>query len=342
MPTPPVACERVVVIGASAGGLEVVREIVRGLPRDFPAAVALVVHISPTAPGLLPIILTRAGVLPCVYATEGEPLECAHLYIAPPNRHLLLRAGRLMLDDGPRENGFRPAIDPLFRSAANAFDGHVIGVILSGAMDDGTAGLAAIQERGGATVVQNPDTAIAPSMPQSALRNVRIDCVADPAKLANVLVRLVQQSLDPPPATAEAATAVDPATMTRGEFGSTNSPTARPDNGSPPRCPDCGGPMREVTDAHVMRYRCHEGHMYTAGSLLAKQVEQNSTILRQATSALHEQAALGRRVADRAEARGDRNFADFVRRTVVRVEERARRLNELLRESESDPEIDIT
>lgn len=342
MPDPSAPCSELVVIGASAGGLEVVRGIVSGLPPDFPAAVGIVIHIAPTGPGLLPAILRRAGRLPVAYATDGKPLECGHVYVAPPNRHFLVRAGRARLGSGPRENGFRPAIDPLFRSAAESYGPHVIGVICSGAMDDGTAGLEAIKRANGWAVVQNPETALVPSMPRSAMHNVPIDCVLDAPAIAPELVRLVPAPRPAPNSAADPAGAFPADLLDMAADVGFAEGFDRSEEDPAPRCPDCGGPMHEVPDAHVLRYRCHEGHGYAAGSLFAKQVDQNGMAIRQLVSALRERAALGHRMADRAARRGDREFADFVLRTVARVEQRAERLSEELQESESDPEIDIT
>src|SRR5215831_10539902 len=160
----------IIVIGASTGGLEAFKQIVRALPQDLAAAVFIVWHISPEAPSILPGILTRAGKLPAHHGVDGEPIRHGRIYIAPPDYHLMLEATHLRLTHSPKENRFRPAVDPLFRSAAYAFGPRVIGVVLSGALDDGTAGLWAVKDRGGLAVVQDPQDACIASMPQSALR----------------------------------------------------------------------------------------------------------------------------------------------------------------------------
>src|SRR5919202_4143414 len=189
---PAMAGHDVIVVGASAGGLEALREVVATLPPALPAAVCVVWHMSAESPGLLPEILERAGPLPAAHPEDGEPLQPGRIAVAPPDRHLLLEPGYVRLTRGPKENHFRPAIDPLFRSAAAAYGPRVIGVVLSGALDDGTAGLWTIKDRGGLAVVQDPDDALFAAMPRSALENVDVDARRPVAELGPVLAVLAQ------------------------------------------------------------------------------------------------------------------------------------------------------
>ena len=161
----PTRIRHVVVIGASAGGIEALRTMVAALPRDFPAPVCVVVHTSPEGPGMLDGILARAGVLPATNARNHERLHPGHIYVAPPDFHLILEPGLLRVTKGPRENRFRPAIDPLFRSAAQVYGPQTIGVILTGGLDDGADGLWAVKRLGGTAIVQDPAEALFPSMP---------------------------------------------------------------------------------------------------------------------------------------------------------------------------------
>ncbi|HEX8116560.1 MAG TPA: chemotaxis protein CheB, partial [Pyrinomonadaceae bacterium] len=168
--------KEIVVVGASTGGIDALKALAGGLPRDFKAAVLVVLHTAPYGLGILPEILERAGPLPASNARDWEQLRPGHIYIAPPDYHLLVeRSGYARVTQGPKENRFRPAVDPLFRSAAYAFGPRVVGVVLTGWLDDGTAGLHAVKKRGGATVVQHPDDALAPSMPLNALKHVEVD-----------------------------------------------------------------------------------------------------------------------------------------------------------------------
>ena len=184
----------VVVVGASAGGVEALAALAHALPAVFGAPILVVLHVPPTGTSVLPGILSRAGRLPAVHARDGETVEAGHIYVAPPDSHLLISGRLLQLTRGPRENGHRPAIDPLFRSAAASHKRRAAGVVLSGTLDDGTAGLFAIKQGGGATLVQDPAEALYGAMPASAIAYVQPDYVLPTAELADVLVRLTGAS----------------------------------------------------------------------------------------------------------------------------------------------------
>src|SRR4051794_36847658 len=185
----------IVVVGASAGGVEALRAVASRLPADLPASLFVVLHVAPVATSVLPKILANAGPLRAVHAEDGEPIERGKVYVAPPDRHLLLEPDRIRVTHGPRENGHRPAIDPLFRTAAASFGARVTGVVLSGVLDDGTAGLGAIKQRGGATLVQHPEDALYPMMPTSAIEGVRPDRVLTAADLAGAIAELATTPL---------------------------------------------------------------------------------------------------------------------------------------------------
>src|SRR5262249_2475817 len=185
----------IVVVGASAGGVEPLTKLVAGLPRDLPAAVFVVVHLPATTRSFLPNILSRAGALVAVHPEDGAPIRPGHVYVAPPNHHLLVEPGRMRLLAGPRVNRVRPAADPLFRSAARAYGERVTGGVLSGTQDDGAAGLAAIKERGGVAIVQDPADALFSGMPCSALERAPVDRCARAPELADVIMELVAQPL---------------------------------------------------------------------------------------------------------------------------------------------------
>ena len=180
-----------VVVGASAGGVEVLRQLAAGLPADLPACVLVVLHVSPTAASVLPGILDRAGPLPATHARDGSALEHARIYVAPPDFHLVVDDSAVRLEHGPPEHGHRPAVDALFRSAASVFGERVVGVVLSGALDDGALGLAAVKAGGGVTVAQDPEDAMYPSMPRSAIIRAGADHVVTAADLAELVRRLV-------------------------------------------------------------------------------------------------------------------------------------------------------
>jgi two-component system chemotaxis response regulator CheB len=183
----------VVTVGASAGGARALTELVRGLPAELPASLLVAQHTSPAAPAVLPVILSRAGRLPASAAVDGEPLERGHIYVAPPDHHLLVGDDRLIVTRGPRENGHRPAVDPLFRSAARHYGPRVVAVVLSGTLDDGTAGLTAVKARGGTTIVQEPTDALHRGMPENAIEGDHPDYVAPAAELADLLRKLARR-----------------------------------------------------------------------------------------------------------------------------------------------------
>jgi two-component system chemotaxis response regulator CheB len=181
---------RLVVVGASAGGIEALRTLVAALSADFPAAIAVVLHTAPGSPGVLHEVLGRVGTMPVSSPATGTLIRSGHLYVAPSDYDLLIEPGRLRLTRGPQENRFCPAIDPLFRSAAQVYGPAAIGVVLTGNLDDGTAGLRMIKQLGGVAIAQDPAEAMFPSMPESAIRHVNVDHVARLAEIAPLLVRL--------------------------------------------------------------------------------------------------------------------------------------------------------
>jgi two-component system chemotaxis response regulator CheB len=194
-----VPAQRIVVIGASAGGVEALSEIARGLPAGFAAPIFAVIHVPPNSRSMLPEILSRRGHLPAKHAEDRERYRAGVIYIAPPDRHMLIQRDTIRLVRSPRENRHRPAIDPLFRSAAAAHGAAVIGVVLTGSLDDGTAGLLAIKEQGGIAIVQDPADAIHSSMPQSALENVDVDFKLPVREISRKLVDVVRQKIPASP-----------------------------------------------------------------------------------------------------------------------------------------------
>jgi two-component system chemotaxis response regulator CheB len=260
--------KQLVVIGASAGGVEALRELVRGLPADFPAPIAVVLHTSPQSPGIVHEILARSGELPAVSPRNGELLKPGRIYVAPPDCHLLIEPGRLRVTKGPRENRFRPAIDPLFRTAAQIHGPGAIGVILTGNLDDGTAGLWTIKRLGGIAIVQAPGDAMFPSMPESAIRNVAVDYVVPLPELAPLLVRLTaapvsEKAAGPAPRSLDVEVRIareeDPITAGVTEMGEPSKFA----------CPECHGVLLKIKEGGPIRFRCHTGHAYSSESLLA-------------------------------------------------------------------------
>lgn len=193
----------IVVVGASAGGVEVLRALVAELPPDIAAAAFVVLHVAATGRSILPDILTRAGGPPAAHAEDGERIENGRIYVAPPDRHLLLSQDTVSLGDGPKEHGHRPAVDALFRSAARSHEARVVGVVLSGALDDGAAGLRAIKQHGGLTLVQDPEEARYPAMPRAAIASARPHEILPLAALARVLLESIGVIPGPDPSSDE-------------------------------------------------------------------------------------------------------------------------------------------
>lgn len=288
----------VIVVGASAGGIEALQEVVAGLPGDLSASVLVVVHMPATGGRALERILSRACGLGVKQAKDGEPLEEGRVYVCVGDYHLLVGSGHVHVKAGPRENGHRPAIDPLFRSAAAHYGPRAIGVVLSGTLSDGTAGLFSIRDRGGVTVVQDPKDALYDSMPRSALEYVKPDFVAPAAGIGPILARLVAEEVDGdgPPVNPDLRKEVD--LMAGDDRAAEEEHPGRP---SPWPCPDCNGVLWEIQDGPILRFRCRVGHAWAADALLEQQADGVEGALWMALRALEDRAALSRKLAERAE-----------------------------------------
>ena len=280
----------IVVVGFSAGGIEPLLRLVGALPADFPGAVFVVHHFPPQSVSALPNIIQRSSPLGAAQAVDGEPIVPGRIYVARPDQHLLLTGGRIRLTNGPREQGHRPAIDPLFRSAARTFGPRVAGVILSGTLDDGTVGLIEIKARGGLALVQLPEEAAYPGMAMSALRNVPVDHVAPARELAAILDRLAREDDREP----------DPAVPGTAALRSATA-LGRP---SPMVCPECGGVLFEREQDDFLHFRCHIGHAFSEEALFASQSRALEGVLWSAVRALEEKAELSRRLAEQSGHRG--------------------------------------
>jgi two-component system chemotaxis response regulator CheB len=315
----------VVVIGASTGGVSALLEIAQALPSGFAAPVCIVLHIG-SNPSLLPELLRFRGNNHAVHAEQGQRLSSGTLHVAPPDCHMLVEGDTLRLTHGPKENFARPAIDPLFRSAAQSLGPRVIGVILTGQMDDGTAGLKAIKECGGIAIVQDPRSAMEPEMPRSALENVEVDHCVALDQIAPLLARLVgsQSFAVPPPVPVEVnrEVAINKGAASMEQLEGIADP-------SPLTCPDCGGGLWEMKDPKPLRYRCHTGHAYSALSLARAQQDAAEHALWASVRALAERENLLRRVASIAEATGEHAQAAAGRAQAERLREQIRILREV-------------
>jgi two-component system chemotaxis response regulator CheB len=300
----------IIVVGASAGGVEPLARLVGDLPADLAASVFVVLHMSPQGNTALPQILGRRAELPVVPATDSEKIEPGRVYVAVPDRHLFLEPGVVRVVPGPKENGHRPSIDGLFRTAAAAYGPRVVGVVLSGTRDDGTAGLRTIHRQGGIGLVQDPEEAPFPGMPQSALDHDHPEFVLPVDKIADQLVALTGQ----PPKAERGRDAASEELDTELRWAHPDSTwlPADPALGRPSgfTCPECHGGLWELEDGDMPRYRCRIGHGFSAETLLSTQGSAVEAALWTAYRSLEERAALCQRLADRATTRRARLSAD--------------------------------
>jgi two-component system, chemotaxis family, protein-glutamate methylesterase/glutaminase len=295
---PPPQGRDIIVIGASAGGVEALSALVSELPADLPASLFVVLHMGLGALSRLPEILTRRGPLRATHALHGEELEHRRIYVAPPDMHLILRPGYMHVVRSAKENGNRPSVDTLFRSAASVYGPRVIGVVLSGYMDCGTAGLMSIKARGGVALAQDPADANVPDMPASAIEHADVDHIAPLTGLSKLLVRLAHEPPNPWPE---------------------NLPNALKEfEGEEPGvpveivCPSCQGSLTESNLGNFAIFRCHVGHAFSLDALAAEQAQALEQALWAAARALEESAALADRIARRSVPDMRRKFEEKV------------------------------
>lgn len=267
------AINKVVVIGTSAGGLSALKELIIQLNKKFPLPILLVKHISADATGSVILdVLNKQSKIVCQYAKNGEKLKAGHLYMAPSNHHLMIDGDqKILITKGAQENRSRPAIDPLFRSAAVAFGNGVIGILLTGYLDDGTSGMKVIKRCGGICIVQDPKDADYPDMPKNALNNVEVDYCLPISEMGALLYQLIPQNLEKRKAVPEdILIEAKIAERVLSDLGSVNALGDQ----VPFNCPGCGGVLWKVNEDSDMRFRCHTGHAYTSSSLLAEQTKK--------------------------------------------------------------------
>ncbi|OBI22299.1 protein-glutamate methylesterase [Mycobacterium sp. E2327] len=286
----------VVAIGASAGGVEALSRLAASLSPDLPYAYLIVLHVPAGAPSVLARILDRSGPLSAVTAEDGAPLLPGHIYVASPDRHLLVADHRVVLSQGPTENGHRPAINALFRSVAVAFGARAIGVLLSGVLDDGVLGLAAIRSRGGTTIGQTPQDALFGALPANARNAGVLDRQAVAAEIGAVLKELAQREIEDRSMEPDAALDLENRIAMTSRF-STDFDTRELGAPSGYTCPDCNGSLIAISEGH---FRCHVGHAWTADALLAARDHEIEGALWVALRSLQEKAKLARQLADRA------------------------------------------
>lgn len=321
----------IIVIGTSAGGVEALRQLVGALPGDLQASIFVVLHTSSESPSLLADILNNFGKLPALTAHDGERIQKSRVYVTPPDRHLLLEPGVVRVTRGPKENRFRPAIDPLFRSAAQTYGPRVIGVILTGYLDDGTAGLWTVKQLGGTAVVQDPADAVVPFMPFNAMTHVKVDYCLPLQEIAPLLVRLTTEAAEdkgvyPVPKEVEIEVniakeqkAIDAGVLQLGE----------PSNYA---CPECHGVLLQMKEGTLFRFRCHTGHAYSLESLLTDITEKMDDALWNSIRAFEEGELFMRHMAEHLGQGNSNHSAESV---LKRADDTKRRVS-LLRQAAAD------
>lgn len=291
----------IIVIGTSAGGLKALGAIVGALPAEMKAVLLIVQHLAADKPSILPQILVDLGSLPASHPSDGEPIQKGRIYVAPPDHHLLVNQGLMRVVRGPQENRFRPAIDALFRSAARAYGSRVVGVVLTGYLDDGTVGLQAVKKRGGVAIVQDPKEAEYPSMAKSALRYVKVDYCLPLAEIPDLLVHLskepaAESEAYPVTEEIEIESRIAEQQMNTQEFlenveaiGTRTTYT----------CPECNGSIWQIGKEEPLRFRCHTGHSFTANVFLAEQTQNLETALWSAVRTMEEKVTFLHQMSER-------------------------------------------
>jgi two-component system, chemotaxis family, protein-glutamate methylesterase/glutaminase len=333
----------IIVIGASAGGFEPLKQIVRDMPARLNAAIFIVWHISPDVRGILPEVLNGFHTLNAANAKNMEEIKPGRIYVAPPDHHLIIETGYVRITKGPRENRFRPAIDPLFRSAAFAYGPRVIALILSGALDDGSSGLYAVKQKGGTTIVQDPADAEVPSMPRSAIKVAAPDHIVPVAHIAALLQNLVSEKKEVRMNTNKH----DDKEKLKAEIDIAKGNPA-PDfhpfklgNLSPYTCPECHGVLASITEGGSFRFRCHTGHAFSADSLLASITESVEDQMWNAVRTIQESVMLLNHIGDHYAEKNQPRLAAMYFRKAKDAEARAEIVRKAVKEHEMLSNIDI-
>jgi two-component system chemotaxis response regulator CheB len=315
----------IIVVGASAGGVTALINLVKSIPKGINASVFVVLHIPPFSPSNLPAILSRAGLLNATHPKDGELVKPGRIYVAAPDHHMLLEGNRVIMKKGPEENRFRPSIDALFRSAAYVYGPRVIGVVLSGLLNDGTSGLWSVKRLGGVTIIQEPEDADFPSMPLNVLHYVKVDYTVSASNMGDLLNKLTQENAAKMPKISKKEmeslkmeviiskqdNAFEMGIMNEGDL-------------TPFTCPECHGVLVRLIEGKFIRFRCHTGHAYTASSLLADLSKSVEETLWQAMRGLEETTLLLKQIGEHFKKEGRKDAAAIFIKKASMTTRRAR------------------
>lgn len=322
--------DRIFVIGASLSGIDALCELVSRLPKGFPAPILITQHVASHSPGMLPYLLAKAGPLPAIHPKSASLIEPGTIYVAPPDRHMLLQKGCIRLSHGPHENLARPAIDPLFRSAAVNYGPAVVGVVLTGQLNDGTSGLLAIKDRGGFTIVQEPGEATARSMPLSAIQHMKVDRICTLEEMARLFVVLANDA--PPPEHGALDKLMEIENRIAEGIFNVEDWWALEQMSLPSglNCPNCRSALFELKDRRVLRYRCRSGHAFSAESLLSGQADAREALLSSLFGAFIEEATVAKRLEDQPLFSENLYAAESLRSRADALDRQANQISEWL------------
>jgi two-component system chemotaxis response regulator CheB len=312
----------IIVVGTSAGGVHALCELARNLPSDVDASIFVVMHIGSET--MLPEVLSHCGKLPAVVAEDRQQYQRGCIYCAPPHYHLSIKDHTTVLTRGPRENGHRPAVDVLFRSAARAHRSRVVGVVLSGGRDDGSAGLYAIKARGGVAIVQDPTEATTPNMPRNALNTVDVDFCLPVRHIADVLVQLTKGDVKNGVESSDGRISVE-------SEASADRPTSEPPGDQiPVACPECNGPLYEVKEDQLVNFECFVGHRFAPASLSEQHTEALERALWTAIRKLKERVVLHEQLVKRKRNKGEDELRKRFEESITAARKDIKLLREVL------------
>ena len=315
----------IIVVGASAGGITALSELIKSIPKDFTAAVFVVLHLPASSPSALPEILTRAGLLNAIHPKDGEQIKPGLIYVAPPDHHLLLEGNRVLIKKGPEENRFRPSIDALFRSAAYVYGPRVIGIVLSGLLNDGTSGLWSVKRLGGVTIIQDPDDADYPSMPLNVTEYVDVDYTMPAAEMGSLLKKLTtEKASKKPKISKQEMDSLKMEVIISKQDNAFAMGIMNEGNLTPFTCPECHGVLVRLIEGKFIRFRCHTGHAYTASALLADLSKNVEETLWQAMRGLEETTLLLNQIGEHFRKQGMKDAAGIFAGKAEMTTKRAR------------------
>ncbi len=319
----------IIAIGASAGGVSALRSIIADLPESFAAPVLIVLHIGAHR-SALPALLNAVGPIPAKHAEDGEAILPGHIYVAPPDRHMIVDDGKMRLTRGPKENCARPAIDPLFRSVAENYRARAVGVILTGNLNDGALGLSDIKRRGGVAIVQDPDDAAHPEMPRSSAAHVALDYCVPLAEIPQLLIKLADRK------DGKEVAMPKPSSQSRGRQPEIvkDQTFERPLTVT---CPDCGGALKKKKVGSIIKFDCHIGHTYTAEIMATAQFEEMEKVMRASERFLNERAEFCLQMAEQVGA-ADPDAASDWHAASKQALDRAYKLRDLVEQDWITPE----